>query len=107
MGFISQEANFGDLLFRWQRPTRPGPTDHYALALLDFCRRYFQHACDPDREIQRFACRLTGKAGKDPDLTDLPEDIVSFVIDFLMDALGLDDPDIDKHERDLVARRNL
>uniref|UniRef100_A0A183GVJ3 Rho-GAP domain-containing protein n=1 Tax=Heligmosomoides polygyrus TaxID=6339 RepID=A0A183GVJ3_HELPZ len=64
-------------------------------------------ACDPEREIQGFACRLTGKAGKDPDLTDLPEDIVSFVIDFLMDALGLGNPDIDKHERDLVARRSL
>ncbi|VDO27335.1 unnamed protein product [Heligmosomoides polygyrus] len=102
----STEANFGDLLVRWRRPTRPGLTDHYAL-ILDFCRRYFLHACDPEREIQGFVCRLTGKAGKDPDLTDLPEDIVSFVIDFLMDALGLSNHDIDKHERDLVARRSL
>ncbi|VDO23343.1 unnamed protein product [Heligmosomoides polygyrus] len=43
----------------------------------------------------KVASGLTGKHGKDPDLTDLPENIVSFVTDFLMDALELGDPDID------------
>ncbi|VDO21609.1 unnamed protein product [Heligmosomoides polygyrus] len=65
-------------------------------------------ACDPESEIQGFACRFTGKHGKDHGLKDWPEDIVAFVTDFLIDALGLSDPDdIDMHEQDLIARRNL
>ncbi|VDO68809.1 unnamed protein product [Heligmosomoides polygyrus] len=65
---------------------------------LGFLQTIFPDCLHPGCESQGFACRLTGKHGKDPELTDLPEDIVFFVTDFLMDALGLGDPDIDMHD---------
>ncbi|EYC22854.1 hypothetical protein Y032_0016g2990 [Ancylostoma ceylanicum] len=48
-------------------------------------------ACTPPPEIQRFACRQAGKRGKFEHLTDLPEAFVEFLIDFVLDAIGLGD----------------
>ncbi|EYC05444.1 hypothetical protein Y032_0082g1587 [Ancylostoma ceylanicum] len=53
-------------------------------------RRYVQ-ACTPPPEIQRFACRQAGKRGKFEHLTDLPEAFVGFLINFVLDAIGLGD----------------
>ncbi|CAJ0598540.1 unnamed protein product [Cylicocyclus nassatus] len=57
--------------------------------LLDFYRHFFLNACDPIHIIQHYAYRQSGKNDKDKSLKDLPESMVTFLIDFVLDAMGL------------------
>ncbi|VDP61717.1 unnamed protein product [Heligmosomoides polygyrus] len=75
--------------------------------IMDFCRFYFIKACNSVVEIQRYACRLTGKHGKDATLGDLPEDIVNFMIDFVVDAIGLGDEDIELDVEHFLTQPSL
>lgn len=64
-------------------------------------------ACNPMVEIQRYTCRITGKDGKDATLRDLPEDIVNFKIDFILDAIGLGHEDIELDVEHFLSQPSL
>ncbi|EYC22857.1 hypothetical protein Y032_0016g2990 [Ancylostoma ceylanicum] len=84
-----KNVNLRDVLEKWHPSPKAGK-NHF-LHILDFLRHYFSRACTPPPEIQRFACRQAGKRGKFEHLTDLPEAFVEFLIDFVLDAIGLGD----------------
>ncbi|CAJ0608764.1 unnamed protein product [Cylicocyclus nassatus] len=83
-----KEINMISIFESWKRPVRSNKHDHY-LHLLDFYRHFFLNACDPIHIIQHYAYRQSGKNGKDKSLKDLPESMVTFLIDFVLDAMGL------------------
>ncbi|KAL6727681.1 hypothetical protein Aduo_009536 [Ancylostoma duodenale] len=84
--FVKQNLN--ELLEQWARSSHVKASDH-STQCVDFLRYYFIKATHPTPVIQSYSCRLTGKNAKNTALLDLPEDVVTILIEFLLDGLGL------------------
>ncbi|RCN32467.1 hypothetical protein ANCCAN_21721, partial [Ancylostoma caninum] len=82
------EQNLNELLEQWARSSHVKASDH-STQCVDFLRYYFIKATHPTPVIQSYSCRLTGKNAKNTALLDLPEDVVTILIEFLLDGLGL------------------
>ncbi|KAL6736046.1 hypothetical protein Aduo_006436 [Ancylostoma duodenale] len=84
--FVEQILN--ELLEQWARSSHVKASDH-STQCVDFLRYYFIKATHPTPVIQSYSCRLTGKNAKNIALLDLLEDVVTILIEFLLDGLGL------------------
>ncbi|RCN48998.1 hypothetical protein ANCCAN_04875 [Ancylostoma caninum] len=88
VGLSALEQNLNELLEQWARSSHVKASDH-STQCVDFLRYYFIKATHPTPVIQSYSCRLTGKNAKNTALLDLPEDVVTILIEFLLDGLGL------------------
>ncbi|RCN49666.1 hypothetical protein ANCCAN_04290 [Ancylostoma caninum] len=86
--------NLNKLLQNWQRPRRARSEDHMTHCV-DLMRTYFMRACDPPAAVRTYVCRLTGMNAKDEKLINLPEELVSVLVDFLLEGLGIGQPELE------------
>lgn len=88
-----KEMDLRKLLERWRPHCRCSDQNYYAHAI-DLMRHYFSDACIPEDAIKKYSIRSHGNAGRSAALISVPERIVSFLIDFVLDALGLGHEDL-------------
>ncbi|KAL6734964.1 hypothetical protein Aduo_005450 [Ancylostoma duodenale] len=95
--------NLKALLRSWVPNGRIAKSD-FATLCTDFARHYFVVACEPAEAIQGFSVRVSSKGGKKEELRDLPERIVSTLVDFMLEAMGIGQPELERTSQDLSQR---
>ncbi|KAL6743239.1 hypothetical protein Aduo_016305 [Ancylostoma duodenale] len=68
----------------WVIQERPPFKRHNLKAL-----HYFKVACEPADAIQSSSVRMSSRGGKKEELRDLPERIVSTLVNFMLEAMGV------------------
>ncbi|RCN27456.1 hypothetical protein ANCCAN_26809 [Ancylostoma caninum] len=84
----SMQFDLNHLMESWEVPSRARDDDHMTHCA-DFVRRYLVKACSPPTEVQKYACRLTGKNAKVPSLLNLPDVVTNYLIGCLLEGLKL------------------
>ncbi|EYB84303.1 hypothetical protein Y032_0319g2362 [Ancylostoma ceylanicum] len=59
-------------------------------------------ACDSPTAIQKYSLRVCSRGGKKEELQDLPERIVSASVDFMLEAMGVGQPELERSAEELV-----
>ncbi|KAL6725929.1 hypothetical protein Aduo_007950 [Ancylostoma duodenale] len=95
--------NLKALLRSWVPNGRIAKSD-FATLCTDFARHYFVVACEPAEAIQGFSVRVSSRGGKKEELRDLPERIVSTLVDFMLEAMGIGQPELERTSQDLSQR---
>ncbi|EYB96883.1 hypothetical protein Y032_0146g2558 [Ancylostoma ceylanicum] len=89
------------LLRSWV-PNARTPTSDFATLTTDFARHYFVVACEPPTAIQKYSLRVSSRGGKKEELQDLPERIVSALVEFMLEAMGIGQPELGRTAEELV-----
>ncbi|RCN39094.1 hypothetical protein ANCCAN_14996 [Ancylostoma caninum] len=88
------------LMDTWKQSSRV-KEDQHAVCVVDFLRFYLLRvmilplqATDPVEAVQSYACRQSGGWAKNENLKNIPEEIVSVIIDCLMEGFGIGQPEL-------------
>ncbi|VDP32096.1 unnamed protein product [Heligmosomoides polygyrus] len=98
-----KEKDLKSLMTQWKTPARVDKHDHVTHCT-DFARMYFATACDPVKEVKKYAVRVLGKHAKDPRKMDLPANIRDTLIKCFLDCLKMGQPELDRMPDELAAQ---